>query len=263
MPHYDESFIFDDNQNQRKNKRSYQVYKNGLNPRSLIEKTEVLHDLEERGKTALKRNIRNIKQRGNRNKPDSQNGSQILYVTKYKTPDIIVDHCHQISVFDPNKYYDFRNNNLLPLTPCKSLDNLTQKKGKEKETLRNKMRNGVSLQNLLDEGTLKYYVSPLEDHSYAGRDEAKHSYSVAEARCRPIHRRGSQGTPTPGVGVYRQISNEGVYKKTATGMKITILILISMRFLSVFKFYQTYGWPSTSWTSVLILTPQNINTYLT
>lgn len=220
MPHYDESFIFDDNQNQRKNKRSYHVYKNGTSPRALIEKTEVLHDLEERGRTALKRNIRNIKQRGNRNKTDSQNGSQILYITKYKTPDIIVDHCPRMSVFDPNKYYDFRNNNIL--TPCKSLDNLTQKNGKKKESLRNKMRNGASLQNLLDEGSLKYYVSPLENHSYASKDEAKHSYSVAEARCRPMYRRCSQSTPAPGVGVYRQISNEEVCKKTATGM-ITIL----------------------------------------
>lgn len=222
MPHYDESFIFDDNQNQRKNKRSYHVYKNGLSPRYLIEKAEVLHDLEERGKTALKRNIRNIKQRGNRHKPDSLNPTPIFYVTKYKTPDIIVDHCPRMSVFDPKKYYDLRNNNVLPLTPCKSLDNLTLKNGKKKESLRNKMRNGASLQNLLDEGSLKYYVSPLEDISYAGKNEAKKSYSVAEARCRPTQRRGSQSTPAPGVGVYRQISNEGVCKKGATCMILTL-----------------------------------------
>lgn len=221
MPHYDESFIYDDNQNQRKNKRSYHVYKNGLNPRRLIEKTEVLHNLEERGKTALKRNIRSIKQRGSLYKPDLQNGpTQILYASKYKTPDIVLYHCPQISVFDPNKYYDLRNNNLLPLTPCKSLDNLTLKNGKKKESLRNKMRNGASLQNLLDEETLKYYVSPLEDRLYADRDDTKNSYSVAEARCRPMQRRGSQSTPAPGVGVYRQLSNEGVCKKTVTGMML-------------------------------------------
>lgn len=213
MPHYDESFIFDDNQNQRKNKRSYHVYKNGVNPRCL-EKTEVLYDLEERGKTALKRNIRNIKHRGNRYKPDSHNGPHISnsYI-KYRTPDIIIAHCPQMSVFDPNKYYDLRNNNVLPLVPCKSLDNLTLKKGKKK----NSLRNGASLQNLLDEGTLKHYGSPLDYRSYPSREDAKNSYSVVEARCRPMQqRRPSQNTPAPGVGVYRQII-DGVCKKSATG----------------------------------------------
>lgn len=227
MPHYDESFFYDDNQNQRKNKRSYRVYKNGLNPQHVLEKSEVLHDLEERGKIVLKRNIKNIKHRSNRLKPEiQQNGKPSIY----KTPDIIVDHYYPpMSVFDPNKFNDIRNNNFSLLTPCKSFDNLTLKNGKKKEKLITKIRNGISLQNLADDGTMKHYVSPVEDRYRVRREDAKNSYSVVEARCRPLPRRGSQPTPAPGVGVYRQISNDGTCRKVIPGMFSYYLLFIRLQ----------------------------------
>ncbi|XP_028164535.1 guanine nucleotide-releasing factor 2 isoform X5 [Ostrinia furnacalis] len=205
MPHYDESFIYDDNQNQRRNKRSYRVYKNGLSPINFLESNDVFHNLEERGTSVLKNNIKNIKHRNNR-KVESlvQNRN-----TQYKTPDIIVDHCPRISVFDPSKLIiDIRNNNK-SLTPCKSFDNLTIKPVKKNDVRREKIRNGFSLQNLLDDGKLKHYVSPSEDISVATRsDDVKNSYSVVDARRRPLQRRILRSAPAPGVGVYRQISGE-------------------------------------------------------
>lgn len=205
MPHYDESFIHDDNQNQRRNKRSYRVYKNGISPISFIETNDVFHNLEERGTSVLKKNIKNIKHRSHRK---SESAVQISN-TKYKTPDIIVDHCPRISVFDPSKYYDVRNNNILPLSPCKSFDNLTFKPAKKNDLAKEKIRNGFSLQNLLDDGKLKHYVSPSEDISVATRsDDVKNSYSIVDARRRPMQRRVYRSTPAPGVGVYRQITGE-------------------------------------------------------
>lgn len=216
MPHYDESFIHDDSLNQRRNKRSYHVYKNGLTPLRLIETSDMLHALEERGSSVIKNNIRNIKCRGNRYKP-AQNGSQSTSPVKYKTPDIIVDHSPRMTVFDPNQYYDARNNNVYTLTPCKSFDNLTLKPSK-KNYLKNKIRNGSSLQNLVDDGQLKHFASPSEDTdtSVLRREDARKSYSVVDAQCRPAHSRTSLCTPAPGPGVYRQINNEGDSRKNGT-----------------------------------------------
>lgn len=239
MPHYDESFIHDDNINQKRNKRSYHVYKTGANPRAQLENTEVLYDPEDRSKTAIKRNIKNIKHRGNRYKPELQCATQFPIRVKYKTPDIIVDHYPRISVFDPNKYYDLRNNNISPLTPCKSFDNLTLKNGRKKETNKGKFRIGASLQNLVDDSNLKHYVSPHEDRLYASRkDEVKNSYSVVDARSRQMLRRGSQVTPAPGVGIYRQISNEGICRKPTPGtilINLTNIVFHSLTQCCIFK----------------------------
>lgn len=213
MPHYDESFIHDDNQNQRRNKRSYRVYKHGLNPLSFLETHDVFHTLEERGTSVIKKNIKNIKHRNSR-KPETS-AIQPPHL-RNKTPDIIVDHCPRMSVFDPSKYYDLRNNNIYPLSQCKSFDNLTIKPSKRNDVIRDKIRGGVSLQNLLDDGKLKLYISPSEEILTATRTSGvKNSYSIVDARHRPPpQRRVSRGTPAPGVGVYRQIVGEKV-----TGIK--------------------------------------------
>lgn len=218
MPHYDESFIHDDNLNQRRNKRSYHVYKNGLTPLRLIETSDMLQALEERGSTVIKNNIRNIKCRGNRYKPVVQNGLQSTSPMKYKTPDIIVDHSPRMTVFDPNKYYDLRNNNVYSLTPCKSVDNLTLKPSKQHYLYQNKIRNGSSLQNLVDDGQLKHFASSLDDRdtSVSRREDARKSYSVVDAQNRPAHCRTSLNTPAPGPGVYRQINNEGNSERNGT-----------------------------------------------
>ncbi|XP_022829505.1 guanine nucleotide-releasing factor 2 isoform X2 [Spodoptera litura] len=215
MPHYDESFIHDDNQNQRRNKRSYQVYKNGLAPLRLLETTDVLHVLEERGSSVIKNNIRNIKCRGNRYKQVPQNGLQCTSPMKYKAPDIIVDHSPRMTTFDPNKYYDLRNNNVYTLTPCKSFDNLTLKPSKKSYLSKNKIRYGSSLQNLVDDGQLKHFASPSEDLDtlVSRREDARKSYSVVDAQSRPEHGRNSRCTPAPGPGVYRQINNDSVAGK--------------------------------------------------
>ncbi|XP_050358736.1 guanine nucleotide-releasing factor 2 isoform X3 [Nymphalis io] len=208
MPHYDESFIHDDNQNQRRNKRSYHVYKTGLHPLGFLESNDVIHAVEVRGTSVIKRNIMNIKHRGNRYKPESS-ASQTVIVTKCKKPDILVSHYPRISTFDPRKY-DIRNNNIPQLTPCKSFDNLTLKKGK-KDSIKDKIRNGTSLQNLLHDESLKHYVSPVEDCKTARKGgDVRNSYSVVEARRRPVQRRFSRTTAVPGVGVYRKISGDGV-----------------------------------------------------
>ncbi|CAH0600593.1 unnamed protein product [Chrysodeixis includens] len=211
MPHYDESFIHDDNLNQRRNKRSYHVYKNGSNPLSLMESTDMLQALEERGSSVIKRNIRNIKCRTNRDKPVIQNGLKNSYPHKYKTPDIIVDHDPKNRVIDTRKNTDLKNNNAYLLTPCKSFDNLTLKPSKINYLFRDKIRYGSSLQNLVDEGGLKHFVSPLDDHNVSGsrKDDSKNSYSIVDAQNRPVCRRTSRSTPAPGPGVYRQINNEG------------------------------------------------------
>lgn len=218
MPHYDESFIHDDNQNQRRNKRSYRVYKNGLNPLHLLERSA--QALEERGTSVIKRNIKNIKHRGNRYKPETSTPSN---PAKYKTPDIIVDHCPRISVFDPNKYYDIRNNNILSLAPCKSFDNLTLHQTK-KSYVKNKIRNGISLQNLLDEENLKHYGSPSEEClSKTRKDDVRTSYSVLGAGRRAVQHSFLRSTAAPGVGVYRQIPCETVPDKSEHGMIVALL----------------------------------------
>lgn len=219
MPHYDETFIHDDNLNQRRNKRSYHVYKNGLmTPLRLIETTDMLHALEGRGSSVIKQNIRNIKSRGNRYKPVTQHGPHFTGPMKYKTPDIIIDHSPRMTVFDPIKYYDLRNNNIYSLTPCKSFDNLTLKPSKKNYLYKDKIRYGSSLQNLVDDGHLKHFATPLEDRdvSVSRRDDARKSYSIVDAQNRLVHRRTSRNTPAPGPGVYRQIPNEGVTGKTGT-----------------------------------------------
>ncbi|XP_026324252.1 guanine nucleotide-releasing factor 2 isoform X11 [Hyposmocoma kahamanoa] len=207
MPHYDETFIHDDNLNQRRNKRSYRVYKTGLSPLHLLERSALA--LEERGTSVIKRNIKNIKHRNNRDKseppPQLKNSP-----AKYKTPDIIVDHCPRLSVYYPNKYNDIRNNNVQPLSPCKSFDNLVLYQTKQKVFGRDSLRNGISLQNLADEENLKHYSSPSEDYlTTVRRDDISNSYSVLHAKRRPMQRCFSRVTATPGVGVYRQIPCDG------------------------------------------------------
>ncbi|XP_026725938.1 guanine nucleotide-releasing factor 2 isoform X4 [Trichoplusia ni] len=216
MPHYDESFIYDDNLNQRRNKRSYHVYKNGSTPLSLMESTDMLQALEERGSSVIKRNIKNIKYRTNREKPVIQNGLKNCSQTKCKTPDIIVDHDPRNRVIDKRKITDLKNNNAYLLTPCKSFDNLTLKPTKINYLFRDKIRYGSSLQNLVDEGHLKHFVSPLEYQNVSGsrKDDSRNSYSIVDAQNRPVYRRTSRSTPAPGPGVYRQINNEGVTGKS-------------------------------------------------
>ncbi|XP_026764340.1 guanine nucleotide-releasing factor 2 isoform X3 [Galleria mellonella] len=210
MPHYDESFIHDDNQNQRRNKRSYRVYKNGLNTKSGLESSEVLQTLEDRDTSVIKRNVKNIK---HRNKWDSS-GLTAQKATKYKTPDIIVDHCPRITVFNSNECCDIRNNNVVSLPSCKSFDNLTLKQHSRNDLFVDKIKNGVSLQNLFGDGQLKYYASPSEEYlSVPRKDDAKNSYSIIEAYRRPMQRRISRPAPAPGFGVYRQISSEGITRK--------------------------------------------------
>ncbi|KAM3966794.1 LOW QUALITY PROTEIN: C3G guanyl-nucleotide exchange factor [Aphomia sociella] len=205
MPHYDESFIHDDNQNQRRNKRSYRVYKNGINPRNLIESNDVLKVLDDKGTSVIKRNIKHNK---NRNRFD------ISVSTPQQTPDIIVDHCPRITVYDSKRYSDIRNNNVVSLSSCKSFDNLTFKQLSNKDLIGKKIRNGISLQNLFGDGQLKYYASPSDDHLSASyKEDGKNSYSVTEASRRPIPRHVSRPAHAPGFGVYRQISGEGGSRK--------------------------------------------------
>lgn len=225
MPHYDESFIHDDNQNQRRNKRSYRVYKTGLSPLHLLERSALA--LEERGTSVIKRNIKNIKHRHNRDKsepPPQLKGNP----AKYKTPDIIVDHCPRLSVYDPNKYNDVRNNNVQSLSPCKSFDNLVLDQTKQKVFGRDSLRNGISLQNLVDEENLKHYSSPSEDYLTAvRRDDISNSYSVLHAKRRPMQRCFSRLSATPGVGVYRQIPCDGEAGKDEHGTQLFLNLNLS------------------------------------
>ncbi|KAG7304161.1 hypothetical protein JYU34_011096 [Plutella xylostella] len=195
MPHYDESFIFDDNDNQRRNKRSYHVYKHGAGAGGGGGGGDVLRALEERGTSVIKRNIRNIKQRA-RAKPD-----QLA-----RGPDIIIDHCPRITCYDPNKYNDIRNNNV-SLASCKSLDNLTLKHAKKYNE--KVIRGGTSLQNLIDDEGLQHYSSPLVEGSAAPQRGVPRSYWLAAA-ARKGPRRGAGGPRAvpPGVGVYRQINGD-------------------------------------------------------
>ncbi|XP_013166904.1 PREDICTED: guanine nucleotide-releasing factor 2 isoform X3 [Papilio xuthus] len=211
MPHYDESFFNDDSQNQRRNKRSYRVYKNGISPLNILETGDVLQALEERGTSVIKRNIRNIKHRGNRYKPDSSPSH--VQNAKYKTQDVLGIRTPRISVFDPNKFYDIRNNNIPPLSSCKSFDNLTFKKSRNGNANRERIRNGTSLQNLVCDENLKYFSSPSEECVVSShKDDVGNSYSVVEARRRPM-RRVSRTTAAPGVGVYRHIGDRCADKK--------------------------------------------------
>lgn len=209
MPHYDESFIHDDNQNQKRNKRSYHVYKHGSSPLSLLERGDVLTALEERGTSVIKRNIRNIKERGVRAKASPS------HYANCRGPDIIIDHCPRVNYYDPEQYYDIRNNNV-SLVPCKSLDNLTLKQKKNKDRV---IRSGTSLQSLVDEERLQKYASPSGyENGMAQRGDGR-SYCFSEVRRRPMPRRLSRGFTAPGVGVYRQICSEASNTtKTINGM---------------------------------------------
>lgn len=223
MPHYDESFIHDDNQNQKRNKRSYHVYKTGINPFGFLESGDVIHAIEDRGTSVIKRNIMNIKHRGNRYKLEPS-ASQIGIVTKCKKPDLLATHYPRISTFDPRKY-DLRNNNIPSLTACKSFDNLTLKKGK-KELIKDKIRNGTSLQNLVHDECLKHFVSPSDDCKTTRKGDVRNSYSVVEARRRPVQRRFSRNTAAPGVGVYRKICGDGLSNNLLYGTNIYIILFL-------------------------------------
>lgn len=204
MPHYDESFIHDDNVNQRRNKRSYHVYKHGLNPLNLLDRADVLQALEERSTSVIKRNIRNIKHKNNvKSKPDIS-PIRLNDAIKYKSPDIISDHCPKIADA-AEKYYDYRNNNAL--SPCKSFDNLTLKKTKKTDFFGRKIQTGASLQNLADED--KFSVSNGRS-SISKKSDARNSYCISEARWTPIQKHQYERTLAPGVGIYRQISTENV-----------------------------------------------------
>ncbi|XP_062528472.1 guanine nucleotide-releasing factor 2 isoform X11 [Bombyx mori] len=210
MPHYDESFIHDDNANQRRNKRSYRVYKSGSSPLTLLHSNEVLNALEDKASSAvIKRNIiKNFKHRTHRYAPRSNGDLQSLNC-KYKKPDIIVDHYPCISTFDPNKYYDIRNNNVLPLSSCKSFDNLTIRRENKNGVFKDKIRYGTSLQNLTDDRKVKYSGPPSGERLPSTcKDDNRNSYSIVDA-----HRRSPQcGTScsnlAPTAGVYRQINND-------------------------------------------------------
>ncbi|XP_050665290.1 guanine nucleotide-releasing factor 2 isoform X3 [Leptidea sinapis] len=205
MPHYDESFMFDDSVNQRRNKRSYRVFKNGLHPCELTNSGEVLHTLEERGNNIVKHNIRNLKGRNRYRieKPLIRNGNFI----QCKTPEIFI-HYPEASVFDPSRLYDIKNNNnILTLTPCKSFDNLTLKELK-KEPVKETIRNGKSLQNLSRDESLKHFISPVEENLTPRKVNVRNSYSIEEAGRRPAQRRYSRSTAAPGVGVYRKFTGD-------------------------------------------------------
>ncbi|XP_061382980.1 guanine nucleotide-releasing factor 2 isoform X1 [Danaus plexippus] len=204
MPYYDESFIHDDNQNQRRNKRSYHVYKSN-SPLAFLEPNDVIHTMDDRGTSVIKRNIRNIKYRGNKYRPDTTT-SHYVPILRSKTPDRFTANYPRISAFDPKKLYDIRNNNLPQLIPCKSFDNLTLRYGK-KVVVKDKIRNGKSLQDLVREESIKHYVSPAEDYFLSRKADLKNSYSVIEARLKPVHRRVSRSA-APGVGVYRKICGD-------------------------------------------------------
>lgn len=198
MPHYDESFIHDDNLNQRRNKRSYRVYKNGANP---LNECNTFRPLEFKGDL---KQIRNRKHRGNRYKFEKSPAHEGNYI-QYKTPDILL-HCPSISVFDPSQLNDIRNNNIITLTPCKSFDNLTLKPKKKDKLFNETLRNGISLQNLSRDDTLKYFVSPLEERYAPRKIDVRNSYSIEEACRRPTQKKYSRSTAAPGVGVYRKIN---------------------------------------------------------
>ncbi|XP_022115832.2 guanine nucleotide-releasing factor 2 isoform X2 [Pieris rapae] len=202
MPHYDESFIHDDNLNQRRNKRSYRVYKNGANP-IILSESNAVRPFEVKGDL---KHIRNRRNRGNRYKFEKSPIQEGNYV-QYKTPDILI-HCPSISVFDPSKLNDIRNNNIVTLTPCKSFDNLTLKQTKKDKSLNETLRNGISLQNLSRDDSLKHYISPSEEKCSSRKGDVRNSYSIEEARRRPALRKYSRGTAAPGVGVYRKINGD-------------------------------------------------------
>lgn len=211
MPHYDESFIHDDNLNQRRNKRSYRVYKNGANPIILSESNSI-RPCEVKSDLKL---IRNRKNRGNRYKFEKSPVQEGNYI-QYKSTDILI-HYPSISVFDPSKLNDIKNNNIVTLTPCKSFDNLTLKQTK-KDKLNETLRNGISLQNLSRDQSLKHYISPLEERFTPRQGDVRNSYSIEEARRRPAQRKYSRG-PAPGVGVYRKINGD-VENRSAKGLKM-------------------------------------------
>lgn len=218
MPFYDETFIRDDNLNQKRNKRSYHVYKQGLGPIRILESTQVLHALEERGTSAIKHNIRNIKYRGRRNKVDSSTSQSVNEKNGYKTPDIIIDHCLPVKSFQSIKYHDLCNNNVNLLASCKSLDNLAWKQLPCNEDACAKIKNGASLQNLLSEETLKHYTSVEEVDELTQKcdSHAAKSYCVVEPRRRVPHR-SCEAAPSPGPGIYRQFNSESICSRKLNG----------------------------------------------
>lgn len=225
MPQYDETFIHDDNLNQRKNKRSYRVYKQGLGPISLLESSDVLHALEERGTSVIKRNIRNIKYRSTRTKLDATQpatNTKLYQKNGCKGPDIIIDHCPSV-IREGKKFYDKRNNNVHLLTTCKSLDNLALKRCNHNSDndKSHTIRNGVSLQNLLDEEKLKHYGCSGGEYAVTQQVESytPNFYSVVEPTRGAALRRPSGAAAAPGPGIYRQINGDTICPaKKANGM---------------------------------------------
>lgn len=231
MPQYDESFIFDDNANQRRNKRSYRVARKGYFPSSGHESSTTLAG---HGTYVLKNNINNLKK--NRDFGSSlalkENGygDAILYSKSENKsfPSLLDDpykHSSDKFIFSPD-IYSLKNNNYYSFAAGKSLENLAShgfynpiKNGNG--ILFNHSR-GKSLQNLAEtpkfqQSSHKY--SKRNSQGYPSKSKSKDS-ALVNGNCYRV----SDGSPDKkGKRLYE---TNGKYKERPA-LKLTTRILES------------------------------------
>lgn len=175
MPQYDESFMLDDSANQRRNKRSYRVYKKGCCSSNAVPKAS---NLGGQGTYALKNNINYLK--NNREfgsnytlKESAKNGPVIYPKSMNKSFPSLLEK--DALFFNDDKYIfspDSRdiyskNNNYFSFGTGKSLENLANKNHFVSIKNNHILTNGKSLQNLNDH-MLRNNVSKYQSKTSSG-----------------------------------------------------------------------------------------------
>lgn len=236
MPQYDESFIFDDNANQRRNKRSYRVSRKGYYPSSGHESSTTLAG---HGTYVLKNNINNIKKNrefGSNYALQDHNGLDggILYSkTENKSfPSLLDDQCKRNGdkfIFSPD-IYTVKNNNYYSFGAGKSLENLAS------HGLYSPLKNangfvfnhtrGNSLQNLNESGPKDQKVSnkyKRNSHGYLPKTKIKDSSTngniyhvsdgVTDKKGRRLYEANSKYKERPVLKLTNRILESGVYRQ--------------------------------------------------
>lgn len=161
MPQYDESFMLDDSTNQRRNKRSYRVYKKGCCSSNVIPKVS---NLGGQGTYALKNNnincLKNNREFGSNYTLKENAMNQVIYPKSMNKsfPSLLEKDALLFNddkyIFSPDSrdviYSSKINNNYFSFGNGKSLENLANKNHFVSIKNNHILTNGKSLQNLND-----------------------------------------------------------------------------------------------------------------
>lgn len=180
MPQYDDSFMLDDSTNQRRNKRSYRVYKKGCCSSNVIPKVS---NLGGQGTYALKNNninyLKNNREFGSNYTLKDNAKNQVIYPKSMNKsfPSLLEKDALFFNddkyIFSPDSrdIYSNKNNNYFSFGNGKSLENLANKNHFVSIKNNHILTNGKSLQNLNDHmvrNNVSKYQSSYKDKTSSG-----------------------------------------------------------------------------------------------